>query len=259
MAKTPSFASVPELPQPSSFDHPIVNDDSLRSFTLFPKLPIELRLKIWRSTFPRNRSIDLHKWAMARTYKFLEEGEGLPAPVTLYVNSESRQETLKHYFILREKIGCSRPDFFNPTLDRVYIQAWKLYVYWYCLDAFMNSLQADGTGTDIFGRVESLEVQTEWDACAQEVKRTPLPSNGRLSRWAQLLGFTNLKRVLFVIEPALPDGNARQTVDEIMDRNQEIVGRFKSFFDLHKNRFQGGKAPLVTARMEEDPEDEAKI
>jgi hypothetical protein len=66
-----------------------------------------------------------------------------------------------------------------------------------------------------------------------------------------------LKRLLFVLE--LPEDEVRYTEDETMDRKEGIVGHFEAFFDLHKGRFQGGKAPLVTARMEENPEDETKV
>jgi hypothetical protein len=101
----------------------------------------------------------------------LEDGEGLLAPATLCVNSESRQD-VNHYFILRKKIGYSQPDFFNPALDRVYILAWKLYSF--CLDVYLDSLQADGTDTDLFTRAKSLEVQIELHDSTREVARTVL-------------------------------------------------------------------------------------
>ncbi|PMD46027.1 hypothetical protein L207DRAFT_576908 [Hyaloscypha variabilis F] len=56
------------------------------SFTLFPKLPKEIHLNIWHNAFPPPRIVRLdRKWDRA---KF---------PVTLWVNVESRAETLMHY------------------------------------------------------------------------------------------------------------------------------------------------------------------
>jgi hypothetical protein len=55
------------------------------TFKLFPKLPIELRLKIWRHSFPPSRQINICPLEMVST---LELGSP-PLPTALYVNRES--------------------------------------------------------------------------------------------------------------------------------------------------------------------------
>jgi len=85
---------------------------SLDSFRLFPLLPIEIRLHIWTLTFPKGRRIEpwtyeeqddgfvesrLTRSRRAPNYR----GPGFSCaktdPVALWVNRESRHETLKHY------------------------------------------------------------------------------------------------------------------------------------------------------------------
>ena len=73
-----------------------------RTFTCFPKLPVELRLKIWgyASSVTRNvdiwaRSLDIEiRYSFQRTLYFYSS---LPPPAVLHVNSESRCESLKYY------------------------------------------------------------------------------------------------------------------------------------------------------------------
>ncbi|KAE9370205.1 hypothetical protein N431DRAFT_509256 [Stipitochalara longipes BDJ] len=62
------------------------------SFTIFPKLSAELRLRIWHHAFPPTRTII-----------FLEMMNKTELQVTLWVNYESRTETLKYYGLLPEE------------------------------------------------------------------------------------------------------------------------------------------------------------
>jgi len=68
---------------------------TFESFTLFPKLPIEVRLKIWRLAFPTNRKLELH-FVTINQFDILLAAVS-SNPVTLYVNQESREETLRFY------------------------------------------------------------------------------------------------------------------------------------------------------------------
>ncbi|PMD40194.1 hypothetical protein L207DRAFT_582418 [Hyaloscypha variabilis F] len=81
---------------PTHFGQPVDN------FTFFPKLPIELRLKIWRFGFPRGGEVN---FAALRNNAPIEReitrmAVDSPPPVTLSVNRESRHETLKHYAVV---------------------------------------------------------------------------------------------------------------------------------------------------------------
>jgi hypothetical protein len=79
--------------------------------TLFHKLRIELRLKIWRfSLFPRTIVFDFGTW-IERTLRNRSQN-----PVTLQINQESRSETLRIYKIVFESLTKS-PAYFHPRLD----------------------------------------------------------------------------------------------------------------------------------------------
>jgi len=124
----------------------------LLEFTLFPKLPIEIRLKIWRNIFPRGKMVHLGDEYILRSigcsrltfgtsqqpptpfYPVRVEIE-TPLPVTLRINSESRNETLRHYIhyiiVYRTdlelplsapaRVRKARPFCYNPKLDTAYM------------------------------------------------------------------------------------------------------------------------------------------
>jgi hypothetical protein len=72
---------------------------TLSEFTLFPKLPLELRQKIWRHTFPKGRHYSSDVW-------FLRAPEH---PISSQVSRESRDETLRHYHVLKLPKSPSYP------------------------------------------------------------------------------------------------------------------------------------------------------
>jgi 2EXR family len=88
-------------------------------FTLFPKLPIELRLKIWKESY-EPRIIELRfaqKWNMCR-YDFI-----IPKfPPVLHVNKEARLESLKYYKFSFKHRHCRRPVLFNFSIDTLHIR-----------------------------------------------------------------------------------------------------------------------------------------
>jgi hypothetical protein len=104
------------------------NEEVLGSFAFFPKLPIELRLKIWRYTFPRGRYVDLDDYDGFPIYSSIQTNGQLEKepwlPITLSVNKESRQETLTHYIIVFLR-GISpdqrMPLCYNPSLDAAFM------------------------------------------------------------------------------------------------------------------------------------------
>jgi hypothetical protein len=81
-----------ELPDPQQ---ELAIQTLLDEFHYFPKLPKELRLTIWRDTFPRPRYIYLPDW---KTYPggSLDFKPIFP-PITSQLNRESRDETNLHY------------------------------------------------------------------------------------------------------------------------------------------------------------------
>ncbi|KAH7378065.1 hypothetical protein BKA64DRAFT_714564 [Cadophora sp. MPI-SDFR-AT-0126] len=108
--------------------------------TLFPKLPLELRLMVWKLALPRGRLIALRD----ELYKlFAGNNEGRPPlPISLHVNQESRRETLTYYELFHREEFLStlvkgsgdrrrpqiRPVCFSPTRD--YFHMWQTDDRW---------------------------------------------------------------------------------------------------------------------------------
>ena len=89
-----------------------------RSFILFPKLPLELRLMIFRLLFPPATKLRLMLTERSPVGYFCFPN----APLTLDINQESRRETLKYYQILLERHdrnACQRTIYFNPKTDTI--------------------------------------------------------------------------------------------------------------------------------------------
>jgi len=108
-----------ELPDPHQELY-LQYSNNLNTFTLFPKLVFELRLKIWRATFPAPRHIQICQenpshlglsFLNSATYirsplliTTIDFGEIKPLknylPIALSVNKESREEALRHYILI---------------------------------------------------------------------------------------------------------------------------------------------------------------
>lgn len=71
----------------------------LQSFPCFSNLPVELRLKIWRYCQPGPRLVIFSKYARYSKHDS-KESPAPPAPTILFVNRESREETLKEYCLI---------------------------------------------------------------------------------------------------------------------------------------------------------------
>jgi hypothetical protein len=119
---------------------------ALDSSTQFSSLPIELRLQIWRETFPAPQSHLIDDrcspgFLVAKTVRH-------PIPATLHVDRESREETLRHYTMIwfdKDRLATpqpsnDRPDqhklgkksgivVINPKQDSVFINLTCLWCY----------------------------------------------------------------------------------------------------------------------------------
>lgn len=113
--------------------------ETLETFTLFPNLPLELRLKIWCYAGDHPRTLQL-----TDTWDLTEQGVGIEGnnqvPGILQACSESRQEGLKHYTActkrcawsekihdtnghVESRIPCPASKFYiNFDVDRFYLQ-----------------------------------------------------------------------------------------------------------------------------------------
>jgi hypothetical protein len=103
-------------PQNSPLDKAALSkQDKTRSipdkFTLFPKLPLELRDTIWKLALPRPQTVEIHEYR-DRPFK-------LPVPVVLHVDQEARRLAKRHYTLSLEglrKQGQVYIDFHVDTL-----------------------------------------------------------------------------------------------------------------------------------------------
>lgn len=144
--KTPFFAG-------HSRSHSHKQPQILKTFTVFPNLPIELRLKIWEQAANKPRIIPIvtADQRLKNDYRFLvSTGAFSPLPkfswiadckppITFSICRESRYETIGRY----EKCFAhqlSRPIFFAPKTDVL------LFVDAICLESFFGNVWKDPMG-----------------------------------------------------------------------------------------------------------------
>ncbi|KAG4437338.1 hypothetical protein IFR05_007190 [Cadophora sp. M221] len=154
---------------------------ALEEFIVFPKLPLEVRLMIWRFAFPpgRHAILDLNTFAHLHVARYGEAPDerrrfGIeshcPLPKTLYINSESRCETLRHYCVLyRPKEAFAgkqlRPFCYNPALDIGAIcdsSLWNPQVG----SSYPHLMLLRQVAPEIFARIKTIEVwDWIWESC----------------------------------------------------------------------------------------------
>ena len=122
---------LPPRPRPSSKIQSISFDlespsPSVKKFTLFTALPLELRLNIWKHTFPGPRVVKINSYGIAKQdgYNFHAFYSTSPIPMALSICSESRAEALRHY---HASFGMRHPFipsiiYFNYEIDTLYFE-----------------------------------------------------------------------------------------------------------------------------------------
>ncbi|KAH7348330.1 hypothetical protein BKA65DRAFT_476749 [Rhexocercosporidium sp. MPI-PUGE-AT-0058] len=169
-----NFAELPEL-----FRTLIVQaSNKLNTFTCFPNLPKKIRLVIWCLTFPRGRRVNLDYWV---GYSFRSTCSKLDRkrtfwiethcahPTTLYINQESRQETLRRYYVLLrpdspyEPYSAVRPICYNPAIDFGFNTTTEIDSL-YRLG--LQTILKDNDST-FFSSIQELEIR-DWQFTAQE-------------------------------------------------------------------------------------------
>lgn len=120
-----------ELPDPNRDLYYQVLGVAAKSFQRFPKLPAELRLRIWRYCLPGPCNVFLERLMPQEDLRDLGPTRYGMRPITLSINHESRHETLKHYYIMtpffkklkkrKGHIVC-----LDPTIDTIHVNAMDL-------------------------------------------------------------------------------------------------------------------------------------
>lgn len=105
------------------------NEEVFNEFTLFPKLPIELRFVIWSMHIARNGRLVRPYWkCMGKdTWKWTTQA---PIPSILHICQESRSEGLKVYKLMspaeiRGKRSFESTIYFNSLVDTLYLSEWQ--------------------------------------------------------------------------------------------------------------------------------------
>ena len=98
----------------------------IETFTLLPQLPFELRLKIWRHTFPGPRVVKVNSYGIVKEdgYQFHAFYSTSPIPTTLSICTGSRAEVLRLY---HPSFGMRYPAipsiiYFNYDIDMLYFE-----------------------------------------------------------------------------------------------------------------------------------------
>ena len=230
-----------ELPDQGQllFSQTLLSD--LEEFQLFSRLPIELRIMIWRLSFPPGRKVvlelnpcyscetftafQLQGRAIAEPAPLHDRRTELPHPVTLHTNRESRQETLKHYRVLFTNVGRQCPIHaddvaqyhiskeavsVNPTHDTICL------IHGFCdllsQRAFANMDLLLGQAPGLASEIQSVEVRN-----IQYNSISPYSSHRR--RWSSpviLEQFSHLKEVTLVDD----------AIRESVRRSQYLLGYF---------------------------------
>jgi 2EXR family len=110
------------------------------TFTYFPKLPVELRLKVWGYCLPGPREITLicrSRWrGWESPLNEFKDGEAVltvarstTKPLALLaVNFESRTVTLKCYQLHFGTLLGNKPIYFDPELDTLRMHSLEVYI-----------------------------------------------------------------------------------------------------------------------------------
>ncbi|KAH8784373.1 hypothetical protein BGZ57DRAFT_925369 [Hyaloscypha finlandica] len=139
---------------------PVEEPPSLK-FTLFPKLPPELRNKIWEFALPGPRKITIETWDcvivhVKLQHRHRQQQNKSDIPVTLHVCRDSRAIALKHYS-LAFSYRLLRAVYFDFEIDTLHL------VDEYALRAFTQSYDGEYEEERAELNVRSLRVGIEFE------------------------------------------------------------------------------------------------
>jgi hypothetical protein len=237
-----------------------------KPFTLFPELPIELRRKIWRETFEAHH-VDLSiRGCVAPHWRPImmdREDDSLYLPITLFVNRESREKTVRYYCYLFDNhanpspslypscpVKLLPPECFNPSLDSGSISYGirgisEYPVEYVNLISYIDSVAPGGVRT-----LQRLRVN--WMVWSQESRHeleSEDSSGSGIHELSEiLLRFSGLKELQLEFYDltcySWSDYGLGfvKNLENLKDCRESI----QRFLDNHKHRFRDSQAPAVT-------------
>ncbi len=236
----------------------------LGKFTCFPMFPLELRLKIWVTTFKEEHvDLDIQKfWPVIRIGTAAWQ-HILPRPrfpVALHVNRESRAETMRRYCITStSSLRSTRPST-SPICVNFSVDSCSLYCelvtdtkYAKAYTDWLSKLASLSPGG--LEPLKQLEIRNIWwlqtykEEIDQEEMSTSWYSGRRMHYILALrliLQFRGLKRIWFtwgqsfIADPSLPN---------LLRDAPECRETIQAFLDRHKDNFIGSEAPEVKVRF----------
>lgn len=198
---------------------------SSSSFHLFPLLPPEIRVQIWKWAFPAGQIVHI--------LPSIGPGRRRPrnAPTVLRINRESRVEGLKHYHQSSEPVSIAGgfPMYFDPLRDVLHIKAsssrfrrdplYQLKHYYADNWTSFRTLQISGYVS----------------------REHRFPNNYPLlckAKYEFILELEGLEKIYVDYSYGHPRARGLERLDN-------WVLKFRAYLEENRERFNGGKAPTV--------------
>ena len=236
--RPPNVDATPEEP---------VKSRASTAFTCFLRLPVELRLKIWRYTFPRGRRVHL-------SYRGVRDDLTNPKDhgplISLQINQESRTETLKQYcFISTDSCASAFGNIYsppilllaNPDLDDLYLMDSDLHVL-EPVDKWLEYVESRQNG--FLSRITGFEYTIcpfDQSGLGRSLSLTERPLG-------PLLLFSNLRWITLVVKISPPITPLTVASIEAFKENLSI------FFKEHQRRSNDSRLVIITSRIEDEDE-----
>jgi hypothetical protein len=242
-----------ELADPDGELYPqVINSLNPESFEFFQKLPLELRVYIWRLTFPGRRTVSFDQECLGHNYPaFLKESSQQdPLPVTLYVNQEIRYETLRQYrVILRGSVfgytPKEKPICFNPATDMAYITPFSLNPAKAPFSRWMAWLISQSPA--LLGEIKALEIRhMPWNLTVKTYLESP--EKKLTAPMASILWFHALKKLYFTGSRKFPVRNLYMATLQTPEKIEDCKTTITNWLEVRKETFPGGKIPEVIVR-----------
>jgi hypothetical protein len=224
------------------------------TFKLFPNLPRELRLKIWHLIFPGPRiikNVSVNFWGSWDGKPFSASHQRIQHPVTLFVNHESRAETLKTYRDLSKSLDiCKQPVYFAPAHDAIHLGAVMSFT------RAGNCVRYIGLNTaHVIEKLSHIQVLILDGLYIDEQYRTPRPANRNAAfsqqyvNWNQddhelegrtLAKFHGLKKLFLVMSR---DNWKHEVMRGVtVERCEEL---FRKYFEIERQKWPDCRIPEV--------------